>query len=33
MVDTFKPLQLAEQALKVEDEAYYRSWVEEPAKA
>lgn len=32
MVDTFKPLQLAEQALRVEDEAYYRSWVEEPAK-
>jgi homogentisate 1,2-dioxygenase len=33
MVDTFKPLQIAEQASRVEDEQYYRSWVEEPAKA
>ena len=33
MVDTFKPLQLAERALEVEDSNYYRSWVEEPAKA
>lgn len=33
MVDTFKPLQLAQQALQVEDDAYYRSWIEEPAKA
>lgn len=33
MVDTFKPLHLAEQALEVEDEAYYRSWIEQPAKA
>jgi homogentisate 1,2-dioxygenase len=33
MVDTFKPLQLAEQALRVEDEAYFRSWIEAPAKA
>ncbi len=33
MVDTFKPLQLAEQAFRVEDERYYRSWIEEPAKA
>jgi homogentisate 1,2-dioxygenase len=32
MVDTFKPLQLADQALEVEDENYYRSWIEEPAK-
>jgi homogentisate 1,2-dioxygenase len=32
MVDTFKPLHLAEQALSIEDEAYYRSWVEEPAR-
>jgi homogentisate 1,2-dioxygenase len=31
MVDTFKPLQLAEPALRVEDEAYYRSWLEQPA--
>lgn len=33
MVDTFKPLHLAQHALEVEDEAYYRSWIEEPAKA
>jgi homogentisate 1,2-dioxygenase len=33
MVDTFAPLQLAEPALKCEDERYYRSWAEEPAKA
>ncbi|HET9097075.1 MAG TPA: homogentisate 1,2-dioxygenase [Candidatus Baltobacteraceae bacterium] len=33
MVDTFKPLQLAEQALAIEDAAYFRSWIEEPAKA
>jgi homogentisate 1,2-dioxygenase len=33
MVDTFKPLGLADAALKVEDESYYRSWIEEPAKA
>jgi homogentisate 1,2-dioxygenase len=32
MVDTFKPLQVAEQALRIEDENYYRSWVDEPAK-
>ncbi|HTU71419.1 MAG TPA: homogentisate 1,2-dioxygenase [Candidatus Baltobacteraceae bacterium] len=31
MVDTFKPLHLAPSALEVEDEQYYRSWVEEPA--
>ncbi|HKU66208.1 MAG TPA: homogentisate 1,2-dioxygenase [Candidatus Baltobacteraceae bacterium] len=31
MVDTFKPLHLAQQALAVEDPAYYRSWIEEPA--
>lgn len=32
MVDTFKPLHLAQHALDVEDENYYRSWVEERAK-
>ncbi|HEY9179873.1 MAG TPA: homogentisate 1,2-dioxygenase, partial [Candidatus Baltobacteraceae bacterium] len=31
MVDTFKPLLLAQQALRVEDESYFRSWIEEPA--
>lgn len=30
MVDTFKPLLLAKAAIGVEDEAYYRSWIEEP---
>ncbi len=29
MVDTFQPLQLAEPALAIEDENYYRSWIEE----
>ncbi|HEV7179741.1 MAG TPA: homogentisate 1,2-dioxygenase [Candidatus Baltobacteraceae bacterium] len=33
MVDTFKPLQLAQAALDVEDSAYYRSWIETPAPA
>lgn len=33
MVDTFKPLQLTTQALDVEDPSYFRSWIEEPAKA
>ena len=31
MVDTFKPLQLAHDALPVEDENYFRSWAELPA--
>ena len=26
MVDTFKPLQLTETALKIQDENYYSSW-------
>lgn len=33
MVDTFKPLRLAPSALEVEDETYYRSWIEESAHA
>jgi len=33
MVDTFKPLQLAEQVLGVEDPSYFRSWAEQPVKA
>ncbi len=32
MVDTFKPLELAQQTLQVEDANYFRSWVLEPAK-
>jgi homogentisate 1,2-dioxygenase len=28
MVDTFKPLKITEEALDIEDQAYYRSWVE-----
>ncbi|MDQ2866718.1 MAG: homogentisate 1,2-dioxygenase [Candidatus Eremiobacteraeota bacterium] len=28
MVDTFKPLQLAQAALDVEDQQYFRSWIE-----
>jgi homogentisate 1,2-dioxygenase len=31
MVDTFKPLRLAPSALEVEDELYYRSWLESPS--
>lgn len=29
MIDTFKPLSLTTQALEIEDEDYYRSWLEE----
>ena len=28
MVDTFKPLQITEEALKIADEEYYKSWLE-----
>lgn len=28
MVDTFKPLQITEEALKIADEDYYKSWLE-----
>jgi homogentisate 1,2-dioxygenase len=28
MVDTFKPLQLTEEAMKIADEEYYKSWLE-----
>ena len=29
MLDTFRPLEVSQQALEVEDKAYYRSWLEE----
>lgn len=29
MVDTFKPLQVTEEALKIDDGKYWRSWIEE----
>ena len=29
MVDTFKPLKVTEEALKIADETYYQSWLEE----
>lgn len=32
MIDTFKPLQLADAALECEDPQYFRSWVGEPAR-
>ncbi|MDQ6931501.1 MAG: homogentisate 1,2-dioxygenase [Candidatus Eremiobacteraeota bacterium] len=32
MVDTFKPLLIAQGALALEDPKYFRSWIEEPAK-
>ncbi|MDP9018232.1 MAG: homogentisate 1,2-dioxygenase [Candidatus Eremiobacteraeota bacterium] len=32
MVDTFKPLLIAETALNLEDPKYYRSWIEETTK-
>ena len=28
MVDTFKPLQVTEEAMKIDDEEYYKSWLE-----
>jgi homogentisate 1,2-dioxygenase len=28
MVDTFKPLQITEEALKIDDGKYYKSWLE-----
>ena len=28
MVDTFSPLKITEDALKIEDKNYYKSWVE-----
>ena len=28
MVDTFKPLMVTEEAIKLQDEAYYKSWLE-----
>jgi homogentisate 1,2-dioxygenase len=31
MVDTFKPLHLAQAAVDVEDAEYFRSWIEQPA--
>src|ERR1017187_9280368 len=33
MVDTFNPLWITEDALKIENPEYYRSWLEEPAKS
>ncbi|HVN68918.1 MAG TPA: homogentisate 1,2-dioxygenase [Candidatus Binatia bacterium] len=33
MIDTFKPLRLAQAALDCEDREYFRSWLEAPAKA
>jgi len=33
MVDTFAPLQIAEDALGLEELSYYRSWIETPAEA
>ncbi|HEY1867415.1 MAG TPA: homogentisate 1,2-dioxygenase [Candidatus Cybelea sp.] len=33
MIDTFKPLQLADAALECEDPQYFRSWVEQPLAA
>jgi homogentisate 1,2-dioxygenase len=32
MVDTFKPLMIAEPALELEDPKYFRSWIEEAVK-
>jgi len=28
MIDTFKPLQLTQEALDIDDGAYYKSWLE-----
>lgn len=32
MMDTFRPLHVAQPALELEDQAYYRSWVEDAGK-
>jgi len=32
MVDTFYPLSITEQAMKIEQKDYYRSWYEPPVK-
>lgn len=32
MVDTFKPLKITEEALKLSDETYYKSWLEDSDK-
>ncbi len=31
MVDTFKPLQVTEEAMKIADQEYYKSWLERPS--
>jgi homogentisate 1,2-dioxygenase len=28
MIDTFKPLQITEDAVKIEDKNYYKSWLD-----
>jgi homogentisate 1,2-dioxygenase len=28
MIDTFKPLQITEEAIKIEDKKYYKSWLD-----
>jgi homogentisate 1,2-dioxygenase len=28
MIDTFKPLQITENAIKIEDKNYYKSWLD-----
>jgi len=28
MVDTFKPLMVTEEAMKIADDSYYKSWLE-----
>jgi homogentisate 1,2-dioxygenase len=28
MVDTFKPLMLTEEAMKIADESYFKSWLD-----
>jgi homogentisate 1,2-dioxygenase len=33
MIDTFAPLNVAEDALELEEPSYYRSWIEAPAQA
>jgi homogentisate 1,2-dioxygenase len=33
MVDTFRPLKVAKDAVEIEDPGYYRSWIESPAQS
>jgi homogentisate 1,2-dioxygenase len=33
MLDTFRPLRVAKEAVEIEDPEYYRSWIESPGQS